>query len=399
MTAKTGTGADTPPASGTPSSHSPAKSAPTPAPAKSAPRQAHGGPVLALLAAPAAMGVSGPTLALSEAARGLAVSPGTAAWLLTAYGIGMTVGTPLLTAAGGRRGPAGTVRAGAAVLVLGAALTLVAPNLPLTVAGRALEAAGAAGLNVAAFQIAGRDRSGRAPGLVAIGSAVGGTTGLFIGAAVAGTLGWRATLLLPLLSLLALVPALRLAARTAPQPGPATRTAATPSATAPRRSLPLPLDVLRDPGFRTAAGLMLALSTVNFALLYAAPRRVGALTGWNGMETGAAASVATLVGALLSWQLIRVAPALGMHRMRLLLAAGSLAAATLASLAPWTVVVLIGSATSSLVTAGGQGLLTGAATERLPETRHGTAIGLFNLAFLIGVAAGPAVAEALTATT
>ncbi|ALO10109.1 major facilitator superfamily protein [Streptomyces venezuelae] len=342
-----------------------------------------------MLAAPAAMGVSGPTLALSDAATGLAVSPGTAAWLLTAYGIGMAVGTPLLTAAGGRRGAAGTVRAGAAVLVLGAALALVAPNLPLAVAGRALEAAGAAGLNVAAFQIAGRDRSGRAPGLVAIGSAVGGTSGLFIGAAVAGTLGWRATLVLPLLSLLALVPALRLAARTAPEPEPP-RTAAA-------RSLPLPLDVLRDPGFRTAAGLMLALSTVNFALLYAAPRRVATLTGWNGMETGAAASIATLVGALLSWQLIRAAPALGMRRMRLLLATGSLTAAALASFAPWSAVVLIGSATSSLVTAGGQGLLTGAATGRLPEARHGTAIGLFNLAFLIGVAAGPAVAEALTA--
>ncbi|WP_329621965.1 MFS transporter [Streptomyces sp. NBC_01255] len=357
-------------------------------------RAGGGGLFLALLAAPAAMGVSGPTLALPEAARGLAVSPGTAAWLLTAYGIGMAVGTPLLSAAGGRRGPAGTVRAGAAVLVLGAALTLVAPNLQLAVAGRALEAAGAAGLNVAAFQIAGRDRSGRAPGLVAIGSAVGGTTGLFIGAAVAGTLGWRATLLLPLLSLLALVPALRLAGRAAPKAGPESgHRPRTPALT-----LPLPLDVLRDHGFRTAAGLMLALSTVNFALLYAAPRRVTALTGWTGVETGAAASIATLVGALLSWQLIRAAPRLGTRRTRLLLAAGSLAAAALAAFAPWAAVVLVGSATSSFVTAGGQGLLTGAATGRLPEARHATAIGLFNLAFLIGVAAGPAAAEALQST-
>ncbi|MFE1550307.1 MFS transporter [Streptomyces sp. NPDC058718] len=363
----------------------------TPLTAARAPTPAkHAGLVLALLAAPAAMGVSGPTLALPEAARGLAVSPGTAAWLLTAYGIGMAVGTPLLSAAGGRRGPAGTVRAGAAVIVLGAALSLAAPNLPLTVAGRALEAAGAAGLNVAAFQIAGRDRSGRAPGLVAIGSAVGGTSGLFVGAAVAGALGWRATLALPLLSLLVLIPALRLAGRAAPETGPE-------SGHRPRTpGLPLPLDVLRDPGFRAAAGLMLALSTVNFALLYAAPRRVASLTGWTGVETGAAASIATLVGAVLSWQLVRAAPALGSRRTRLLLAAGSVTAAALASFAPWAAVVLIGSATSSLVTAGGQGLLTGPATGRLPEARHGTAIGLFNLAFLIGVAAGPALAEALT---
>ncbi|MGW6389586.1 MFS transporter [Streptomyces sp. NPDC055103] len=381
----------------------------SPALTRAGPGRAGGGLFLALLAAPAAMGVSGPTLALPEAARGLAVSPGTAAWLLTAYGIGMVVGTPLLSAVGGRRGPAGTVRTGAAVLTLGAALALVAPNLPPAVAGRALEAAGAAGLNVAAFQIAGRDRSGRAAGIVAIGSAVGGTSGLFVGAAVAGTLGWRATLALPLLSLLALVPALRLAGRAAPKADPGSERARTRTAELPRplrlprplclfrplRLPRLPLDVLRDPAFRAAAGLMLALSTVNFALLYAAPRRVAGLTGWTVVETGAAASIATLVGAVLSWQLIRAAPALGARRMRLLLAAGSLTAAALAAFAPWTAVVLIGSATSSLVTAGGQGLLTGAATGRLPEARHGTAIGLFNLAFLIGVAAGPALAEAL----
>ncbi|MCX5392290.1 MFS transporter [Streptomyces sp. NBC_00094] len=353
-----------------------------------------GGPRLTLLAAPAAMGVSGPTLTLTEAAHGLDVPAGAAAWLMTAYGIGMVVGTPLLSAAGGRRGPAGTVRAGAALVVLGAALALAAPNLPLAVAGRALEAAGAAGLNVAAFQIAGRDRSGRASGLVAIGSAVGGTTGLFAGAAVAGALGWRAALVLPLLSLLALAPALRLAGRAA---GPETGARLGPgSGRRPSRTAPLPLDVLRDPGFRTAAGLMLALSTVNFALLYGAPRRVAALTGWSGVETGAAASVATLVGAVLSWQLVRAAPALGARRVRLLLVGGSLTAIALAAFAPWAAVVLVGSAASSLVTAGGQGLLTGAATERLPEARHGTAIGLFNLAFLIGVAVGPALAEALT---
>ncbi|MER5310296.1 MFS transporter [Streptomyces sp. NPDC002773] len=365
----------------------------TTAPA-AADRAGNDGPLLALLAAPAAMGVSGPTLALPQAAHGLAVSSASASWLMTAYGIGMVVGTPLLTAAGGRRGPAGTVRASAALLTVGAVLALAAPDLPLAVAGRALEAAGAAGLNVAAFQLAGRDRTGRAPGLVAIGSAIAGAGGLFVGAAVAaalgGSLGWRATLALPLLSLLVLKPVLRLAGRAVPGDGPGRgprpRTAA----------LLLPLDVLRDPGFRTAAGLVLALSTVNFALLYAAPRRAAALTGWTDMETGAAASVASLLGAALSWPLIRAAPGLGAHRVRLLLAAGSLTAVALASFPPWAAVVLAGQATSSLVTAGGQGLLTGAATGRLPEARHGTAIGLFNLAFLIGVAAGPALAEALT---
>ncbi|MFF9849525.1 MFS transporter [Streptomyces litmocidini] len=358
-----------------------APSAPSPAVRRTALRT---GLLLGALAAPASMGVSGPSLALPDAAHALAVGPGAAAWLMTAFGLGMAVGTPLLSATAGRRhGPAGVIRAAAVLVVLGALLVLLAPGLPLAIAGRALEAAGAAGLNVAAFQLAGRDRSGRTPGLVAIGSAVGGTAGLFVGAAAAGAFGWRAALALPLLSLPFLRPALRLAGAEAVRDDRSPRTRG------------LPVDILRDRRFLAATGLMLALSTVNFVLLYAAPRRVAALTGWSAVETGAASSVAALAGALLSWQLVRAAPRLGPVRLRVLLALGSAGALALAVAAPWPVAVLIGSGTSALVTAGGQGLLTGAATEGLPPARHGLAIGLFNLAFLIGVAAGPAIASSL----
>ncbi|MCX5227797.1 MFS transporter [Streptomyces sp. NBC_00233] len=362
------------------------------------------GLLLAALAAPAAMGVSGPSLALPEAARELAVSPASAAWLMTAFGLGMAAGTPLLSAvAGPRRGPAGAIEAGAVLVTLGAALVLLAPGLPLAVAGRVLEAAGAAGLNVAAFQIAGRDRSGRTAGVVAIGSAAGGTVGLFTGAALAGVVGWRAALVLPLLSLLVVLPARRSAGggtsedrartRTGTGTGPGTGTGADG-----RRSA-LPLDILRAPAFRTAAGLMLAVATVNFGLLYTAPRRVASLTGWSPVETGAVASLAALAGALLSWPLVRAAPALGARRVRAVLALGSLAAAVLAPAAPWPAVVLFASGASALVTAGAQGLLTGAATDGLPAARHGLAVGLFNLAFLIGVAAGPALAARFTDQT
>ncbi|WP_395362154.1 MFS transporter [Streptomyces sp. YH02] len=351
--------------------------------------RARTGLLLAALAAPAAMGVSGPSLALPEAARELAVSPASAAWLMTAFGLGMAAGTPLLSAvAGPRRGPAGVIGAGAALVALGAALVLLAPTLPLAVAGRVLEAAGAAGLNVAAFQIADRDRSGRTAGVVAIGSAAGGTVGLFAGAALADATGWRGALVLPLLSLLVVVPTRRLAGG-----GTGSNQTRTRTRTA------LPLDVLRAPAFRIAAGLMLAVATVNFGLLYAAPRRVAALTGWSSVETGAVASLVALAGALLSWPLVRAAPALGARRVRAVLALGSLGAAVLAVTAPWPAVVLFASGTSALVTAGGQGLLTGAATGGLPAARQGLAIGLFNLAFLIGVAAGPALAAPLTTTT
>lgn len=223
--------------------------------------------------------------------------------------------------------------------------------------------------------------------------------GLFAGAAVAGALGWRAALVLPLLSLLTLRPVLHLAGGEEEGGGAPTRGDDTPRTPAvslpldtPRTSTPLPLDILRDRRFLAAAALMLALSTVNFGLMYAAPRRVAALTGWGPVQTGAFASVAALAGALLSWQLVRAAPSLGPARLRAVLALGSAVALVLAVSAPWPVAVLAGSGTSALVTAGGQGLLTGAATGSLPAARQGLAIGLFNLAFLIGVAAGPALA-------
>ncbi|MBO1331381.1 MFS transporter [Streptomyces sp. VRA16 Mangrove soil] len=340
------------------------------------------GALLAALAAPAAMGISGPALVLPAAARDLGVTAGVSALLMTAYGIGMAVGTPLLTSTAGRRGPAGMIRAGALLVALGAATVVLAPGLPSAVAGRAVLAMGAAGMNVAAFQLASRDPAGRAAGLVAIGSAAGGTVGLFGGAAVAAAIGWRGALILPLLSLCVLSPALRLAGRTQPVD-------AVPSAGRPAARLPA---ILRDGRFRAAAGLMLLVSTVNFALVSTAPRRIVALTGWSAVHTGAFSSLTTLAGALLSWQLIRAAPQLGERRVRILLVAGSLSAATVAAFAPWPALVLLGSGTSALASTAGQGLLTGAATRSLSEELRGPAVGWFNLAFLAGVAAGPVVA-------
>ncbi|CAN3985127.1 MFS transporter [Kitasatospora purpeofusca] len=356
--------------------------------------RAPGTTAAALLIAAAASGISGPSLALPTAAHALRVPTASAAWLMTAYGLGLLVGTPLLSGTAGRRGPAALVRAGAALVALGAAIVLASPSalLPLA-AGRAVEAAGAAGLTVAAFRIAGRDRTGRSTGLVAIGNAVGGTLGLFVGAGATQLLGWRAALVMPLLALAVLPAVLRPAGR-AGRAAQALQTGEAGEAGSPRPRLrdALPLGLLRRPGFRRPALLMLALATVNFALVYGAPRRVTALTGWGPLPTGAAVASAALAGALLSWQLVRLAPALGTGRVRVLLAAGSTAAAAAAAFASWPPVVLLGSALSALVTAGGQGVLTGSAVGGLAPERQGGAIGLFNLAFPAGVAAGPALA-------
>ncbi|MFD8011960.1 MFS transporter [Streptomyces sp. NPDC058955] len=334
------------------------------------------GAALAALAAPAAAGVSGPALVVPEAAAALGVSVGTATWLLTVFGIGMAAGTPLLTAAGRRSGPGGTLRVAAGLVVAGTALVLLVPGFGAALAGRALLAAGAAGFNVAAFQLAGRDRSGRSAGLVAIGSAVGGTAGLFGGAAIAAGVDWRGALVLPVLSVVVLGWVRGLGAEAPGNAGP--RPARGGTATA-----------LRSPAFLSSAGLMLVLSTANFGLMYAGPRRAGELAGWGVVQTGAFAAVASLVGALLSWVLVRA------RARSWVLALGGVLAVVLTAGGPWAWVVLLGSGVSSLATAAGQGLLTGASTEGLPGRLHDKAIGLFNFAFLVGVAAGPALAATL----
>ncbi|MFE6054001.1 MFS transporter [Kitasatospora sp. NPDC056446] len=362
------------------------------------------GLLLAAVAAPGAAGLSSPSLVLPAIARELHTGPGAAAWLMSGYGLGMMLGTPLLTGTAGRRGPRALLLASAGALLLGVLVTLAAGTaLGPLVAGRALQAVGAAGFNVAAFQLAARQPDGRASGVVAIGSAAGGTAGLFIGVAVAAGLGWRACLVLPVLTLAVLPAALRGCAgpSAGPAAGPAVGSAVGSAAgTGPEpargawaasRSF-LGLDALAVPRFRAVAAVMLVLATVNFGLVYGAPRRAAALTGWSAVQTGAAGSLAALTGALLSWSLVRAAPRLGLRRTAGLLLGVSFAALALAAFGPWAPLVLLGAGAGACVNAGGQGVLTGAAAEAVAPQRRPEAIGLFNLVFLLGAALGPQLA-------
>ncbi|MFI8454408.1 MFS transporter [Kitasatospora sp. NPDC085464] len=352
------------------------------------------GLLLAAVAAPGAAGLSGPSLVLPAIAREAHVGLDSVAWLMSAYGLGMMLGTPLLTGTAGRRGPRALLLASAGALLLGVLVTLAAgAALGPLVAGRALMAVGAAGFNVAAFQLAARQPDGRASGVVAIGSAAGGTAGLFIGAAVAAGLGWRACLVLPVLTLAVLPAALRGCG--GPEPEPAQRADAGADAGAGAEAAWRPflgLDALAVRRFRAVAAVMLVLATVNFGLVYAAPRRAAALTGWSVVGTGAVGSLATLTGALLSWSLVRAAPRLGLQRTTGLLLGVSFAALALAALGPWAPLVLLGAGASACVNAGGQGILTGVAAEAVAPQRRPEAIGLFNLVFLLGAALGPQLA-------
>ncbi|MFD8786717.1 MFS transporter [Kitasatospora sp. NPDC059599] len=352
------------------------------------------GLLLAAVAVPGAVGLSGPSLVLPAIARELHTGLDSASWLMSGYGLGMMLGTPLLTGTAGRRGPRALLLASAGALLLGVLVTLAAgAALGPLVAGRVLLGVGAAGFNVAAFQLAARQPDGRASGVVAIGSAAGGTVGLFIGAAVAAGPGWRACLVLPVLTLAVLPAALRGCAAPAhgPAAGPGPEPARGAGASAASRSF-LGLDALAVSRFRAVAAVMLVLATVNFGLVYGAPRRAAALTGWSAVQTGAAGSLATLTGALLSWSLVRAAPRLGLRRTAGLLLGVSFAALALAAFAPWAPLVLLGAGASACVNAGGQGVLTGAGAEAVAPQRRPEAIGLFNLVFLLGAALGPQLA-------
>ncbi|MFI6154025.1 MFS transporter [Kitasatospora sp. NPDC051170] len=345
-------------------------------------RWSHAGLLLTLLAAPCAAGLSGPSLTLPTAARALHADTSSAAWLMTAFGLGMLLGTPLLASTASRRGPRALLLTSATALLLGTAAILLGGSLAPLVLGRAATGVGAAGFNIAAFQLAARDGTGRQVGLVAIGSAAGGTAGLFVGAAAGRLIGWPAALVLPVFSLLVLPSVLALA--------PASGTTSPTTATG--RSRFLSFDLLAHRRLRAAAATTLLLSTVNFGLVYGAPRRAAALTGWSPVQTGAAASLCTLAGALLSWQLVRVAPGLTDRRLYGVLVGGSLGALALAALAPWYSGVLLGAGTSAFANASGQGVLTGRSTTALPAGRQGEGIALLTLVFLLGATLGPQLA-------
>lgn len=382
---------------------------------------------LALLATPVAAGANAPVLILDDMGRSLDVGTATAAWLVTAFAWAMTVGMPLMATLLRRRGARAALRAGAG-LVLGGTVVLVAsPWLPLTLIGRAAQAAGAAGLIAVAMSLAG---DARRMGVISAGFGMLGASGPLLGERITDAVSWRAALAVSVLALLAVPAVGRHIAKATPAEAPPAEgrfdtrgalllaTLATGLILLPTYPLPaigvavcaavllalhirrrpdgfVPTAVLRAPVFRTAALLALTLSTSYFVLLFSVPRLIARRADWS---TGAVATgqlVALLTGSALALGFAAISARLGRVRVRaVLLMVGTLAATT-AAWAHSAPALLAAAGAAVFCATGANATQSMDAASAVPPTQRPTAIGLFTLGYQLGGALGPALATLL----
>ncbi|WP_051800150.1 MFS transporter [Catenuloplanes japonicus] len=162
---------------------------------------------LGLLYGPAIYGVSAAAVALPAAADALHTTPIAAVWILTAHALGLGVATATAGLLADRYGTRHTLAAGAIMLTAGATLCAVAPGLLVLVAGRLLLAAGSGAVTAAAMttaaQLPDRERP-RALAVIGVTLACVSATATLAGG-LSNLLSWRLPLILPAAALL-LVP-------------------------------------------------------------------------------------------------------------------------------------------------------------------------------------------------
>ncbi|MFD9104632.1 MFS transporter [Streptomyces virginiae] len=384
---------------------------------------------LALLATPVAAAANAPVLILPDMAASLGVRTETAAWLVAAFAWAMAVSVPLLSGLLRRRGLTPVLRLSGALLLGGTLLVAASPWLPVTLLGRAAQAAGGAGLVAAAMSLAG---SARRMGVISAGFGMLGAAGPLLGAQLSHTVSWRLSLSVSLVSLLALPAVSRHAAITTPPTTPPTAprnrfdargaallavlatalvllphapAAALGSAAVAAALLALhvrrrpdgfvPAALVRSPLFLGSALLALALSTSYFTLLFAVPRLLADRAGWDVTAAGAGQLVALLTGSALSWLLAAASARMGRTAVRTVLVTIGTLAALLAVFASWGPLLLVATLGGVFGATGANAVLSMQAASSAPDPQRPTAIGLFTLCYQLGGAFGPAIATAL----
>ncbi|MFD0392213.1 MFS transporter [Streptomyces nogalater] len=184
---------------------------------------------LALLASPVAAG-NAAVLILGDLGRSLGIPTATASWLVTVFALALAIATPLFATLLRRRGTRTALWLAATCVTTGTVLVAVSPWLPLLLAGRAVQAAGGAGLTAIAMNLAG---TARRMGVISAGTGILGAVGPLLGERLTGTVSWRAALSLLAVTLLA-VPAVSRHTRPAPPPP---GTASTPGRAAAGRAV------------------------------------------------------------------------------------------------------------------------------------------------------------------
>ncbi|MEV0648876.1 MFS transporter [Phytomonospora sp. NPDC050363] len=385
---------------------------------------------LGALFGPAVFGVTAAGVALPAVIAGLRADPAAATWVLTVHALALGVGTALF----GRLADAVGVRAvlwsGSAITAAGTVVCLFAPGLGSLVAGRALLALGSGALAAGGLALGAATDPERRPRVLAVFGAViavFAAAATFAGGVVTDVLSWRVALVLPVLSILAVPLCLPLARAHGARQGvdvlgalllAATATAGLVLIQARTLRLPLavtlacalavaagaialwrriatrpdgfvPRDVVTDPRFLRAAAVGAGVYAGLFATMYAVPQLLAREHHWGVLAVGAALLPGAVLGAVVS----RVAARPAVLAAVAIAAAVTGAAAGLVGGGPWGLVVGASLATTGFATT--QVVATGRVSAAVEPRRRGAAMGLLNLCFFVGGAAGSALAGAL----
>lgn len=383
----------------------------------------------------AAMGTSATSVVLGPLSQDLGLSTAGSAWVLTSFALALAASTAVWGRVADSVGTRTPFLVGGVMLAIGAGLSSLAPSFELLVLGRLLQGLGAGAIPVLSTttlsaRYSGPDRSvalGRSNSVVlvltSLGPLLGGTIGVLV--------GWRGSVLLPVLALALLPVAYRLApsrgtgarvdalgaglvasaaaavlvtVQTVGQPGPITVGSAVLAV--PLLALVVvrvrrhpngfvPLAVVREDVVVRAGVAAAAMPVVYFAGLVAVPL-VLAGQGWDPMQNGLLLLPGALMGALVSFNGARVVGRLGRRGTAvlglLLSTVGALVAAAV-GFSPW--LAGLGFVGLSTGYALAQPSLVGSVAAAVPGEVRGAALGLFTLVFFTGSGLGSALVGGL----
>ncbi|MCV7422122.1 MFS transporter [Mycobacterium yunnanensis] len=395
-----------------------------------------------MLAAPVSVAIGAPSVALPSVAPALGVSFSATEWIISAWSLGAAVAMPLGGRIAQRWGLRTTLGVAVVTMAVGSIGAATAQNLVGVVGGRLFGGLGAGAMVICVYACIDQtlDRRGRVSALatVAVCQTTASGSGSLIGGLLTAHLGWRATMAVPAMALVALVPALRLT------PGDADRgqrvdvtgavllsvlAAATitllHSATADLpRAVPfgmvavticaatalvchvrrhptgfVPRDVVTAPGLLSGAVVGLTLFAGYYGVLSTAPEllaRQHVSTLGIGLLLLPAAVCGIVTGPALAALWRRRRP---LWQTTALLGTVTAIAALMAGWRPHPAVVATAVALATVGFAAAQVILVGRVRDLVDPADRATAAGLFNFMLYSGGSIGPALAGGLSAVS
>ncbi|MDS2171842.1 MFS transporter [Nesterenkonia sp. CL21] len=380
---------------------------------------------LVLMASPVAAANNATVLILDDIGATLDTTAPSAAWLATVFGLVLAVATPLQSALMRHRGQRTVLFTSGILVAAGTLIVLLSPWLPLAISGRALQAAGGAGLNVLAIALAG---SARRVGAISAGMGLFGAVSPLLGTQLASTVSWRLALSMLAVTLIAVPFVNRYLTRgTVSQDrfdawgallvvvlsssvvlftiNPAAAIIAALAAlllliwqVRRRPDGYVPAATITSGKFLTAAGLTLALSTGYFTLLFVIPQLLVARADWTKDGAASGQLIAMVCASAATLGFTAVAARFTRIQVRSVLVTAGAIAVLAAIFAHAPALLLIGIFLALFAATSANATQVAAATSAVPDKERPTAIGLFTLLYLLGGAIGPALASVLVLT-